>query len=58
MAESFFRTLKEERVYQQRYKTRDEAKHSIFEYIQVFYNQQLLHSSLGYMSPNQFERVA
>lgn len=58
VAESFFRTLKEERVYQQRYKTRDEAKHSIFEYIQVFYNQQLLHSSLGYMSPNQFERVA
>ena len=58
VAESFFRTLKEERVYQQRYKTRDEAKHSIFEYTQVFYNQQLLHSSLGYMSPNQFERVA
>ena len=58
VAESFFRTLKEELVYQQRYKTRDDAKQSIFEYIEVFYNQQRLHSSLGYMSPSQFERVA
>ena len=58
VAESFFHTLKEELVYQQRYKTRDDARQSIFEYIEVFYNQQRLHSSLGYMSPNQFERVA
>ena len=58
VAESFFRTLKEELVYQQRYKTRDDARHSIFEYIEVFYNQHRLHSSLGYMSPDQFERVA
>ena len=58
VAESFFRTLKEELVHQQRYKTRDDAKQSIFEYIEVFYNQQRLHSSLGYMSPDQFERVA
>ena len=58
VAESFFRTLKEELVHQQRYKTRDDAKHSIFEYIEVFYNQHRLHSSLGYMSPDQFERVA
>jgi putative transposase len=58
VAESFFRTLKEERVHQQRYKTRDDAKQSIFEYIEVFYNQKRLHSSLGYMSPDQFERVA
>lgn len=41
-----------------RYTTRDEARLSIFEYIEVFYNQLRLHSSLGYMSPNQFERVA
>jgi transposase InsO family protein len=58
VAESFFHTLKEELVHQQRYKTRDDARHSIFEYIEVFYNQQRLHSSLGYMSPDQFERVA
>lgn len=58
VAESFFRTLKEELVHQQRYKTRDDAKQSIFEYIEVFYNQHRLHSSLGYLSPNQFERVA
>jgi len=58
VAESFFRTLKEELVHQQRYTTRDEARLSIFEYIEVFYNQLRLHSSLGYMSPNQFERVA
>lgn len=58
VAESFFRTLKEELVHQQRYKTRDHARLSIFEYIEVFYNQHRLHSSLGYMSPNQFERVA
>jgi len=58
VAESFFRTLKEELIHQQRYTTRDEARLSIFEYIEVFYNQLRLHSSLGYMSPNQFERVA
>jgi len=58
VAESFFRTLKEERVHQQRYKTRHDAKQSIFEYIEVFYNQHRLHISLGYMSPDQFERVA
>ncbi len=58
VAESFFRTLKEERIHQQRYKTRQDAKQSIFEYIEVFYNQNRLHSSLGYMSPDQFERVA
>jgi putative transposase len=58
VAESFFRTLKEELVHQQHYKNRDDARQSIFEYIEVFYNQYRLRSSLGYMSPNQFERVA
>jgi len=58
MAESFFRTLTEELVHRQRYKTRDDSRQSIFEYIEVFYNQNRLHSSLGYMSPDQFERVA
>lgn len=54
VAENFFRTLKEELVHQQGYKTRDDDKQSIFEYIEVFYNQPRLHSSLGYMSPDQF----
>ncbi len=58
VAESFFHTLKEELVHHQRYKTRDDARQSIFEYIEVFYNQHRLHSSLGYRSPDQFERVA
>jgi transposase InsO family protein len=55
VAESFFRTLKTEHVYNYRYKTRKEAKQSIFEYIEVFYNQQRIHSSLGYRTPVSFE---
>jgi transposase InsO family protein len=54
-AESFFKTLKVELVYQQRYATREQARRSIFEYIEVFYNRQRLHSSLGYESPERFE---
>jgi transposase InsO family protein len=55
VAESFFKTLKVELVYQTRYRTRAEARRSIFEYIEVFYNRQRLHSTLGYVSPEQFE---
>lgn len=55
--ESFFATLKKELVYQSEYLTRDEARLSVFEYIEVFYNAERLHSSLGYMSPNEFERL-
>ena len=53
--ESFFKTLKSELVYQQEYQTREQARRSIFEYIEVFYNRRRLHSSLGYMSPVEFE---
>ena len=53
--ESFWATLKTELVHQQRYRTRDQARASIFEYIEVFYNRQRLHSSLGYVSPEAFE---
>jgi transposase InsO family protein len=53
--ESFWGTLKSELVNHERYQTRDEARASIFEYIEVFYNRQRLHSSLGYLSPEQFE---
>lgn len=54
--ESFFKTLKTELVYQQDYATRAEAMASIFEYVEVFYNRQRRHSSLGYLSPEEFER--
>ena len=53
--ESFFSTLKCERVHHQDYKTRTEASRDIFEYIAGFYNTVRRHSSLGYLSPNQFE---
>jgi len=54
-AESFFHTLKTEHIYFERYATRQAAMTSIFEYIEVFYNRQRLHSHLGYMSPVNFE---
>jgi len=54
-AESFFATLKKELIYRHVYSTKDEAKKAIFEYIEVWYNRQRLHSSLGYKTPIQFE---
>lgn len=53
--ESFFATLKNELIYQEHYADHQQAKASIFEYIEVFYNRQRAHSSLGYLSPEQFE---
>lgn len=55
--ESFFHTLKTELIYGQRYRTRQEAMLSIFEYIEVFYNRKRRHSALGYKSPVEFERL-
>lgn len=54
-SESFFHTLKTELVHQEDFKTRSEAKHVIFEYIEVFYNRVRLHSSNDYMSPVDYE---
>ena len=56
VAESFFSTLKKELTNQQSYRTREQAKSSIFEYIEVFYNKMRLHSYLNYKSPCDFER--
>ena len=53
--ESFWSTLKNELVHHERYETREQARASIFEYIEVFYNRQRLHSSIGYQSPEAFE---
>jgi putative transposase len=54
--ESFFSTLKTERVNRRRYATRDEARADIFDYIERFYNRRRRHSTLGQISPMEFER--
>jgi transposase InsO family protein len=53
--ESFWATLKTELVYQEPYATREQARASIFEYVEAFYNRKRLHSALGYLSPEMFE---
>jgi len=58
MMESLWATLKCECVHQQCYATHEQAKASLFEYIEVFYNRKRLHSSLGYTSPESFEAAA
>jgi transposase InsO family protein len=55
VVESFFSTLKRELTHHAAYKTHEEAHQSIFEYIEVFYNRQRLHSTLGFRSPAKFE---
>ncbi len=52
--ESFFNSLKNERVHSTRYRTHGEATADLFEYIEVFYNRIRRHSSLGFVSPTQF----
>ena len=54
--ESFFKTLKVERVHQCRYQTRDQARGDIVNWIEGFYNSRRMHSALNYQSPAQFER--
>lgn len=56
--ESFFHSLKTELVYRRNFKTRKEAMQAIFEWIETWYNRQRLHSSLGYMSPEEYEKMA
>lgn len=58
VVESFFGSLKSERVHWRSYQTREEARADIVEYITMFYNSQRLHSYLGYQSPDAFERNA
>ena len=54
--ESFFASLKKERCHRADYWTRQEAERDIFEYIEVFYNRKRRHSSLGYVSPDEYEK--
>ena len=56
VAESFFATLKLELVYETQWRTREEARRALFEYIELFYNRQRRHSALGYLCPSQFEQ--
>lgn len=55
VAESFFKSLKSESVYGNRFENQQAAKVEIFEYIEIFYNRERLHSSLGYRTPIQME---
>lgn len=58
VAESFFSTLKKELIYRKKFKTRDEARRKIFDFVEVFYNRQRMHSYLGHISPVEFEIAA
>ena len=53
--ESFFKTLKTELIYQEHYTTQEQARHSLYQYIEIFYNRQRLHSALDYQSPTSYE---
>ena len=57
VAESFFRTLKTELVYHERYRSRAEARNSLFEYMESYYNRFRKHSTLGYRSPVEYENL-
>ena len=54
--ESFFSSLKTERTAGKVYRTRDQARADVFDYIERFYNSRRRHSTLGYMSPIDFEK--
>jgi transposase InsO family protein len=56
VAESFFHTLKVELVHRHKFRTREEAKRRIFEYVEMYYNRRRVHSTLGYVSPLEYER--
>ena len=55
--ESFFSSLKTERVARKVYRTRDHARADVFDYVERFYNPTRRHSTIGYVSPMEFERI-
>lgn len=57
MPRVFFHTLKTELVYHEQYRTREEARRSLFEYMEGFYNRTRKHSTLGYKSPTEYENM-
>lgn len=56
VVEFFFKTLKRELIKRQAYEDQEETKQDIFKYIEFYYNTKRMHSTLGYMSPRDFER--
>lgn len=56
VAESFMHTLKVELIHRTKFKTRDEAKIKIFEYVEMYYNRKRAHSTLGFLSPFEYEK--
>jgi len=56
VAESFFHTLKVELIHKIKFRTREEAKRKIFEYVEMYYNTKRAHSTLGYLSPFEYEK--
>lgn len=56
--ESFFSSLKIERIARKVYQTRNQARTDVFDYIERFYNPTRRHSTIGYVSPMEFERIA
>ena len=57
MMESFFSSLKKELVHLMTFHSKNQARQAIFEYIEIFYNRQRLHATLGYVPPAEFETV-
>ena len=57
ITESFFGTLKTELVHDRYYRTRSQARNSIFKYIEIFYNRRRIHSAINNMSPEQYEKM-
>jgi len=57
VAESFFSSLKNEETLHQRYRTREQARAALYDYIEMFYNRKRLHSTLGYITPVEFEQI-
>lgn len=58
VAESFFATLKKELVHRRSWPTRQELRSAVFDYIESFYNRERRHSTLGYLSPREFEKIS
>jgi transposase InsO family protein len=55
--ESWNHSLKVEAIHGERFKSREDAQKQVFDYIEVYYNQNRLHSTLGYLSPKRFEEL-
>jgi transposase InsO family protein len=57
LADSWFASLKEECIHRQSWATRGQARHAVFDYIEDFYNRQRVHSSLGCLTPVEYEQM-